>query len=512
MISNQPIRQQGTTTAPPPLIELNNIHKTFPGVYALRDVSLSVHPGEVHALVGENGAGKSTLIKIIAGFHQPDSGDVLLDGKKVHFLEPADAIREKIAVVYQELNVVDSLSVAENVFYGRLPCSKYGRVLWKRLYRDTRAVLDRIGFDIDPWRKAGLLSIAQKQMVEIAKAVSESPRLVVMDEPTSALAPTEIQHLYKVVKSLQAEGVGIIYISHKLEEVFALADRITVLRDGQFVGCMPASEVAEQELITMMVGRKLEDMFGAAASSPSCPDGPPALECSNLSTDTVKDISFHLCKGEIIGFSGLMGAGRTELARALFGFDRRRSGTITVFGEPLKPNSMPAAVALGVGMIPESRKDEGVFPNLTVRQNLTIAALKQHSTRGKVSRKSEREASSRIISDLSIKTPSMEQMLANLSGGNQQKVIIGRWLAKNNLRVLIVDEPTRGIDVGAKAEIYALLRQLAESGLGIIVMSSEMPEILGLCDRIYVIRNGRITGEFARNEATQEKLLEAAIG
>ncbi len=495
-----------------PFIELKNIHKRFPGVYALKDVSLDVKPGEVHALVGENGAGKSTLIKIIAGFHQPDDGECRIDGKPAVLHKPADAIRERIAVVYQELNVVDSLSVAENVYYGRLPVSGYGRVLWPVLYKKTREVLDRIGFEVDPKRKAGLLSIAQKQMVEIAKALSEEPRLVVMDEPTSALAPVEIHNLYRVVKTLRSQGVGIIYISHKLDEVFELADRITVLRDGQRIACVQAKEVDEPELITMMVGRKLEDMFGQKRTAGSCQDGPCALECTGLSTDTVKDISFHVRPGEIVGFSGLMGAGRTELARGLFGFDKRASGTVRIYGEVLPSGHMPSAVRSGVGMVPESRKDEGIFPNFTVRQNLTISALGQFGARGRLSRRLERDASEKIIRDLSIKTPGIEQLLVNLSGGNQQKVIIGRWLAKENLRVLIVDEPTRGIDVGAKAEIYTLLKKMADGGLGILVMSSEMPELLGLCDRIYVMKNGRITGEFARDEATQEKILERAIG
>lgn len=494
-----------------PLLELRNIHKRFPGVYALRNVSLSVIPGEVHALVGENGAGKSTLIKVIAGNHQPDEGEILINGLPVVLNEPADAIREKFAVVYQELNVVDSLSIAENVFYGRLPATRLGRIRWSKLYDDTAAVLERIGLAIDPRRKAGLLSIAQKQMVEIAKALSENPRLVVMDEPTSALAPTEIRQLYGVVKKLRSQGVGIIYISHKLDEVFELADRITVLRDGQFITCRPAAEISEQELITFMVGRKLEDMFGDARDA-DLTGKEFALECAGLTTETVKDINLTVKRGEIVGFSGLMGAGRTELARAIFGCDRRLAGSVKIYGAPLPPNDMPSAVKAGVGMVPESRKDEGVFPNLTVRQNLTISSLRQFTKRGRVAKSGECHTSERIIRELSIKTPSMDQMLVNLSGGNQQKVIVGRWLAKENLRLLIVDEPTRGIDVGAKAEIYALLKQMAEGGLGILVMSSEMPELLGICDRIYVMRNGRITGEFDRAEATQEKILTYAIG
>ncbi len=493
-------------------IELIDIHKRFPGVYALRNVSMDVKPGEVHALVGENGAGKSTLIKILAGFHQPDRGECRIDGKPVVLASPVDSLRQRIAIVYQELNAVDSLSIAENVFYGRLPATRYGRILWRQLFENTKEVLDRIGFDIDPRRKAGLLSIAQKQMVEIAKALSESPRLVVMDEPTSALAPVEIQNLYRVVKILRRQGVGVIYISHKLDEIFELADRITVLRDGQLIACVPAAGISEQELITLMVGRKLEDMFGEERAPSICSDSPPALDCRGLTTDTVKDITFHVCRGEIVGFSGLMGAGRTELARGLFGFDKRLAGTVKIYGQELRSGSMPDSVRLGVGMIPESRKDEGVFPNFTVRQNLTISAIKQFSRKGKLSRRSEAAASERIIRNLSIKTPNAEQLLVNLSGGNQQKVMLGRWLAKENLRVLIVDEPTRGIDVGAKAEIYALLKNMASQGLGILVMSFEMPELLGMCDRIYVMHNGRITGEFARGEASQEKLLERAIG
>lgn len=490
-----------------PYIELKHIHKTFPGVYALKDVSLSVYPGEVHGLVGENGAGKSTLIKVIAGYHQPDRGEYRIGGKQANIQNPNDAIRSGVAVVYQELNVVDSLSVAENVFFGRLPRTPLGIVRWKKLYEDTDAVLQRLGLNISSRQKVGYLSIAQKQLVEIARSISMNPRVVIMDEPTSALAPAEIRNLMNIVNKLQEQQVGIVYISHKLEEVMEICDRITVLRDGEWVQCVDKKEIDEKGLIRAMVGRNLEEVYRRKG----CAGEELALQVDGLTTDTVKNISFYVKKGEIVGFSGLMGAGRTELAKAIYGADRRLSGTVKIDGAALGKNRMELSVRMGMGLIPEDRKAEGIFPNLSVEKNATVSAMEECSHRGLIRRADEKQVADRMIRELRIKTGSRNQLIINLSGGNQQKVLIARWLAKKNLKVLIVDEPTRGIDIGAKSEIYGLLDELAKSGLAIVVMSSEMQEILGVCDRIYVMRKGSIAAEYQAAEATQEKLLSSAI-
>lgn len=490
-----------------PILEIKNVHKRFPGVYALKDVSLEIMPGEVHALMGENGAGKSTLIKIISGAYKPDSGTYLIDGTPSNIIKTLDAIEKGISVIYQELNLVENLSIAENVFFGSLPVNKTGRVLWKKLFEDTKSYIDQIGLKVSPKMKVGYLSIAQQQLVEIAKALSKKPRVIIMDEPTSALSAKEIENLFSVVKKLRDSGVGILYVSHKLSEIFAISDRVTVLRDGQYIGTEYTKDLNEEKLISMMVGRKLQDMF--PKTEPVI--GEVVFETKNLTTEKVKDISFYARKGEIVGFSGLMGAGRTELARAIFGVDERKKGEILVGGKKVPQNSTMAAVKCGIGMIPESRKDDGILPNLCVKKNMTIASIKQYIKTFLISKELEKSGVNLMIKNLNIRTPGMDQLIANLSGGNQQKVIVSRWLMKDNLKVLIIDEPTRGIDVGAKAEIYSILDKLAHEGLAVVIMSSEMPEILSMCDRIYVMKGGKITGEFQSGEATQEKLLMSAI-
>ena len=490
-----------------PYIELKNIHKTFPGVYALKDVSLSVFQGEVHGLVGENGAGKSTLIKVIAGYYQPNDGEFLIEGKPANINTPNDAIHAGIAVVYQELNVVDSLSVAENVFFGRLPSTPFGRVKWKQLYQDTDEILARLGLHISSRQKVGMLNIAQKQLVEIARGISMNPKVVIMDEPTSSLAPIEIENLMDVIRRLKSQNVGIVYISHKLNEIMDICDRITVLRDGEFITCADKNKITESQLIHAMVGRKLDEMY----SRKCCARDKIAIQVEDLTTDKIKHASFYVKEGEIVGFSGLMGSGRTELAKAIYGSDKRLSGTITVDGRALPKNSNEAAVRMGMGMIPEDRKAEGLFQNMSVEKNVTISSLRFYSDKGIIKKSSENSTTDKVIADLQIKTASKDQLVVNLSGGNQQKVLIARWLVKQNLKVLVVDEPTRGIDVGAKTEIYKLLDELARNGLAILVMSSEMQEILGVCDRIYVMKRGRITSEYSAKDATQEKLLSSAI-
>lgn len=488
------------------LLQMRNIHKKFPGVHALKGVEFELHEGEVHALMGENGAGKSTLIKIIAGVYSFD-GEYRLSGETVLANDPLWAIQRGISVIYQELNLVYDLSIAENIFFGRLPVSSAGRVRWKELYSKTEELLSMVGLSVSPRKKVRYLPVAQQQLVEIAKAISLDARILVMDEPTSALCPEEISKLFNLMNNLRKKGVGIIYVSHKIDEVFQVADRVTVLRDGEYIATEKISGIDEKTLIRMMVGRELSSML--PKTTPVF--GETLLSVSGLSTDKVTDINFSVRRGEIVGFAGLMGAGRTELAYALLGIDERKAGTILVDGKPVPPNSPAKSKAMGMGLIPEDRKQDGIFPELGVRENMTIVSLDQVSGRNGISGTREKRAVSAMMDRLSIKASSMGQLIANLSGGNQQKVIVARWLMKENLKVLIIDEPTRGIDVGAKAEIYSILDTLAHSGMAIVMMSSEMPEILGMCDRVYVMMSGRINGEFASGEAGQEEILAACI-
>lgn len=489
-----------------PLIRMTDIHKKFPGVHALKGVRFELEPGEIHALMGENGAGKSTLIKVIAGVYDYE-GDYSLYGEPAALADPLSAIRKGISVIYQELNLVDDLSIAENIFFGRLPVTRFGRVLWKRLYEETERLLLSVGLSVSPRKKVRHLPVAQQQLVEIAKAISLDARVLIMDEPTSALCPEEIDKLFSLMKALRNKGVGIVYVSHKLDEVFRIADRVTVFRDGGYVGTEALSGIDEKKLIGMMVGRELSSIL--PKTTPVI--GETVFEVENLSTEKVRNITFSVRKGEIVGFSGLMGSGRTELAYALMGLDPRLSGSIRLEGAEVPPGNPVGARSMGMGLIPEDRKQDGIFPDLGVRENMTIVSLPQVSGRGGISAKSENELVGGMIDKLSIKASSMDQLIANLSGGNQQKVIVARWLMNKNLKVLIVDEPTRGIDVGAKAEIYTILDRLAHEGLAIIMMSSEMPEILGMCDRVFVMMSGRINGEFTAEEASQEELLAACI-
>ena len=489
-----------------PIIEMCGIHKYFPGVHALKGVSFDLYPGEVHALVGENGAGKSTLIKLMSGVYTLDEGAYRFNSSPNRICSPIDAIQRGLSVIYQELNLVASLSVAENIFFGRLPSSG-GRVLWKKLFEETRKYLDMVGLNIKPGTKVQYLSVAQQQLVEIAKAISLNAKVIVMDEPTSALSPNEIQYLFNVIRQLQAQGVAVVYVSHKLEEVFTLADRITVLRDGAAVVTVAARSVDQAALIEMMVGRKLIDMFPPKNRTP----GNVLLDVQGLSSEKVTNLSFTVRAGEIVGFSGLMGAGRTEMTRALFGIDRRTGGTVTLDGKPIEKDSPVAARRAGLGLVTENRKEEGILSPLSVKKNISIVALDQVSKLLHINRRKENEEVGKIARTLAIKTPSVDQLISKLSGGNQQKVLLARWLIKHNLRLLIIDEPTRGIDVGAKAEIYEILNNLARKGLSILIVSSEMPEILGMCDRIYVMKGGRITGEFQAEEADEKALLARAI-
>ncbi|OLF14534.1 hypothetical protein BLA60_02905 [Actinophytocola xinjiangensis] len=493
------------------MLQLRGIGKRYPGVLALDGVDFDVRPGEVHALLGENGAGKSTLIKVMAGVQVPDEGEYLVDGKPMTFGSPKDAHAAGVSVVFQELSQVESLSVAENVFFGRLPASPLGTVDRGTLHREARRLLERVGLTVDPGTRLGFLSVAQRQLVEIAKALSTDAKVIAMDEPTSALSYAEIETLFDLVDRLTEQGVGIVYVSHKLEELFRLSDRITVLRDGRKVAETPTTEITADELVTQMVGRELDAMFPRMARTFD-PNDTPLLEVTGLTSDMVHDVTFSVHAGEVVGFSGLMGAGRTELARALFGLDRTKAGQIRLDGRVVPRGSSPRAAERGMGYVPEDRKSDGLVLVSTIRDNMTLAVLRRLSRGGTVNRSKERGVVRDAIARLRVKAHSAEVKVATLSGGNQQKVTLARWLIKEDLKVLILDEPTRGIDVNSKSEIYKLIAGIAERGVAVLVMSSEMPELLSLCDRIHVMRDGRLVKEFDHADANQEDLMTAAIG
>ncbi|MBE5767748.1 MAG: sugar ABC transporter ATP-binding protein [Clostridiales bacterium] len=490
-----------------PILSIRNMHKWFPGVHALNNAQLELYPGEVHALVGENGAGKSTLIKIIAGVHDFTEGEYFYQGKPTDITTPLQAIEQGIAVIYQELNLVEDISIAENIFIGQLPKTKRGRVLWKELYDKTRAILAELELNVEPQTRVQYLSTAQKQLVEIGKALSHNAKVVIMDEPTSALTPKEIASLFKIIRTLKERGVAIVYISHKMDEIFNITDRVTIYRDGQYVCSDLTKNFTEQSIIAAMVGRELHEMY------PKTPTevGDVVLDVQGLCADRIKDITFNIRAGEIVGFSGLMGAGRSEVAKAIFGVNPRTAGSIKVNGKEVPVNNPAAAKDMGIGFMSEDRKLEGNLGNMSVADNITIASLAHFSKNGHMLRSMEEKGVDQQIKALNIKTPSPKQLIVKLSGGNQQKVLLARWLIKEDLKVLIIDEPTRGIDVGAKAEIYSIIDALTKRGLAVCMMSSELPELLGMCDRIYVMRGGRITNEFSRSEATQELLMKSAI-
>ncbi len=492
---------------PVPRVALQGISKGFPGVQALDGVDLELWDGEIHALVGENGAGKSTLIKIIAGVHRAEAGTYQLGGELARIHGPRDAVRAGIRVVYQELELVPELSVAENVFFGRLP-TRGVRVNWARLELETAAVLQQVGLQVSPRTRVCRLGIAAQQLVEIARALSLEARVLVLDEPTSALSPAEIDRLFVLLRRLRNDGVAMLYVSHKLGEIRALADRITVLRDGRHVSTDVAGDLDEDEIIRRMVGRELGGVFPRSLRSP----GPVVLETRSLTTAQVHDVSLSVRAGEIVGLSGLMGAGRTELLRAILGVDHRRAGEVRVAGQPVRAGAAWRARRAGVGLVPEDRRGQGIFPRATVLHNTTISCLDQFiSPLGRLAHRREASEGGSVLERMRVRASSVDQPMALLSGGNQQKVLLARWLLKQDLRVLLVDEPTRGIDVGARFEIYRLLDELAVEGLGILVASSEIEELIGLCERIYVMRDGHIRAEHEAGEATPEQLLAAAL-
>ena len=491
-----------------PLVSINNLSKSFPGVKALDGVRFDLMPGEVHALMGENGAGKSTLMKILAGVYRKDSGEVLLDGKPVEIDSPAHAQSLAIGIIHQELHLMGHLTAAQNIYLGREPRRMAGLFLdEEQLNRDAQALFDRMHLALAPTTPIGELTVARQQMVEIAKALSHKSRVLIMDEPTAALNNAEIEDLFRIIRQLKEEGVGIVYISHKMDEIQRIADRITVMRDGATIATVPAT-TPMPEVIAMMVGRKLEQ---TEKTIPDTSANEVLLDVRGLNRGrAIRDVSFSVRRGEILGFAGLMGAGRTEVARAVFGADPIESGEVRVRGQVIRLTSPQDAVQAGIGYLSEDRKHFGLATGMDVESNITLPSLKRWLKWGVfLNRPAIRAVSQQMVEKLRIKTPSLTQTAKLLSGGNQQKVVIAKWLVQD-CEVLIFDEPTRGIDVGAKSEIYKLLNDLAAQGRAIVVISSELPEVLQLSHRVLVMCEGRITGEVRGDEATQEQLMALA--
>jgi len=497
-----------------PLLKMEKISKSFPGIRALDEVDLEVYEGEVLALVGENGAGKTTLMEILnphpapTGFYRQDTGRIFLKGREIHPRNPSDARNMGISFIHQHFNLAPNLTVAENIFLGREPTrTSFLRIVDKKsMQRKTEELLNTLGVHMLPDALIGNLGVAQRQIVEIAKALSYDSSLIIMDEPTSVLNRDESGRLFDIIRKLKSRGISIIFITHRLEEVFNIADRIVVLRDGKRVGELKAKEANMDTVIKMMVGRELL-MF---PKQPAC-IGNVILEVKGLSRgDNVRDISFKLHKGEILGVAGMMGAGRTEMARVLFGIDKKDSGKVFIDNEEIKINSPEDSLRARIGLVPEDRQLQGLILSMTVRENITLPNLHNISKCGMINKSREREISHHYIDKLSIQTTSMDSPVKGLSGGNQQKVVLAKWLMLNP-RVLILDEPTRGIDVGAKMDVHALISEIAQQGIGIIMISSEMPEILGMSDRIIVMADGRITGEFTQEEFDQEKIMNYAV-
>ncbi len=489
------------------LLQVRNVSKGFPGVVALDDVSLQLRCGTVHALIGENGAGKSTLMKIIAGVYTPDAGELRLRGSAVHLSSPRQALQNGIAMIHQELNLLPYMSVAENIWICREPVNACGVIRHRELHRRTHALLERLRIDIDPQAEVCTLSIAARQMVEIAKALSYESELLIMDEPTSALTETEAQHLFAIIRELQAQGKGILYITHKMDELFEIADQVSVLRDGKHIGTDSPRNLTRHELIRMMVGRELSQIFPREPARP----GAVVLSARELTLEQqFHDISFDLHAGEILGIAGLLGSGRSKLAETLFGLTPASSGRLSIEGCEVRVDSPRAAMARGMAFVTEDRKETGCFLGLSVLENLEISVLNRDFVRfGFVRQRAVTQACAAMSRLLRVKTPDLHERIGNLSGGNQQKVLLGRWLLSGP-KILILDEPTRGVDVGAKAEIHQLIARLVAQGMAVLMISSEMPEILGMSHRIMVMHEGRVTGILEREQADQVKIMDLA--
>ncbi len=490
------------------ILEMYDIRKEFPGVLALDDVQLSLKKGEVHVLLGENGAGKSTLMKILSGAYVKDSGEIYIDGNFTEIQSPAHAQELGIGIIYQEFNLNPYLSVAENIFLGREPVYFPGVIHWEKLYNEAQAILDSLNVKINARHKVESLGVAMQQMVEVAKALSLKARILIMDEPTASLSNNEIESLFKTILHLKKQGVAIVYISHRLGEIFEIGDRVTVLRDGKYIATKPVNEITREDMIRMMVNRDLDDQIPKVKAD----IGETILKVENLNVnERLKEISFELYRGEILGIAGLMGSGRTRLAKTLFGAETISSGKIWIEGREVSLKSPRDAINAGIGLVTEDRKSEGLVLDLSVKQNISLPNIKKFIKAGVLNFNKENAVADEYITRLKIKTPSRNQSVVYLSGGNQQKVVLSKWLCSDT-KIFIFDEPTRGIDVGAKTEIYQLMNRLTANGAAIIMISSEMPEILGMSDRILVMRDGQISGELSDLEATQEKIMNYALG
>jgi ribose transport system ATP-binding protein len=486
------------------LLEMNGITKTYPGVKALKSVNLTIGQGEVHALVGENGAGKSTLMKILAGAESRDSGEIKVNGNPVTIESPQHAQNLGISIIYQEFNLVPQLGAAENIFLGREP-TFCGFINYRKEFADARAILENLGVDLDVSQPVSTLSIAQQQMVEIAKALSVQSKIIAMDEPSATLTDHELKNLFRLIRALKEQGVSVIYISHRLEEIFEICDRLTVMRDGEWIASENVCDLNRERIIEMMVGRKITDEYPKEVFSP----GNELLKVEHLSGGIVRDVSFSVHQGEIVALTGLVGAGRTETARMIFGADPTQSGGLYLEGKKVKFRSPRHAIDAGVCLLTEDRKHQGLILGMKIRENVTLPTLKDFCRMIFTMQGKERATTQKSIEDLQIKAPSTETEARNLSGGNQQKVVLAKWLLANS-KIFIFDEPTRGIDVGAKREIYLLMNELMRKGAGIIMISSELPEVLGMADRVLVMSSGKLAGELAREDASQEKIMDLA--
>lgn len=490
------------------MIQMASISKAFNGNVVLQDVNFELRQGEIHALMGENGAGKSTLMKILSGIHQKDAGTVKVNGKEVHFKTTKDSEKLGIAVIHQELNILPDLSVTENLFLGKEKTFGFGILRKKEMNKEAKGLLSRLGLDIDPTVPAGELSVGKQQIIEIAKAISSNAKYIIMDEPTAALTDREIQTLFKTVNELKAKGISFVYISHRMEEIFAICDRITILRDGTYIGVREIPKTSFDEIVSMMVGRELGERF----PSRSVAIGDVKLEVKNLSAkDAFDNVSFELRKGEILGVAGLMGAGRTEVAQSLFGYRKLSAGQVFIDGKPVKINSPIEAMKQHIGFVTEDRKTQGLVLDFSIKENIMLANLEKGSKSGVIVPKIENEMAAKYIEQLRIRTSSADLAAGALSGGNQQKVVIAKWLGTNP-EILILDEPTRGVDIGAKKEIYQIMNNLAEAGVSILMISSELPEVIGMADRVLVMQEGRVTGMVEKDAMTQENIMHYATG
>lgn len=492
------------------VLEIRNIQKSFSGVQVLKDINISFERGECHALCGENGAGKSTLMKILSGVYTRDGGEIILEGKPFQAHSALDAQEKGISIIYQELSLIPTLSAAENMLLGRLPKKKLGNVDWKRVYETAKKNFEQVNLHIDPKTIARKLTVAQQQLVEISRALSVNAKIVIMDEPTSSLSEREVEKLFGIIREFKARNITVIYISHKLEEIFEICDRVTVLKDGEMTGTREVSRTSKSEIVNLMVGRELEQYYPNHVYTPS---DEVVFEAQHVCAgDRVKDVSFQLHRGEILGFAGLVGAGRTETMRAIFGADKMDSGKVFLNGREIHNRSIHRSIRNGIAFATEDRRTEGLIMTMALRENTTMAKYETFSNRlGIINHRRETEIANKYIQQMRIRATGPEQYVRNLSGGNQQKVVVAKWL-NTGAQVYIFDEPTRGVDVGAKAEIYQLIVDLANEGHGIIIVSSELPEVLGVSDRIAVMHEGMITGFLDKTEATEDKIMTLAVG